>query len=188
MSYTIEAPAFTKIEKIFFRRLMEEQSGCHYCAKPLEIDSLQVILRGPAPTYAEKLEDELRELRIYRSREENVPAYYIFSNRTLFDIILKMPQSDAELLGVYGFGSVKVERYGRDIIEITSQYVQQPEPDSDEVHLTCLDCSVRVEQEISVPQGLYNQIQDAGFSLGSLCNDILKQWILDRKVAASSGD
>lgn len=61
---------------------------------------------------------ELKELRLNFAKDEKVPAYYIFNDETLNDIICKMPKSKDELLKVKGFGKVKVGKYGDKIIEV----------------------------------------------------------------------
>ncbi|MGG1638844.1 NERD domain-containing protein [Paenibacillus sp. NRS-1760] len=69
-----------------------------------------------------KDEAQLRELliayRLKTSREENVKAYFIFNNNEMDEIIAKYPTSEEELLMVKGFGKVKVEKYGKQILSI----------------------------------------------------------------------
>jgi superfamily II DNA helicase RecQ len=42
----------------------------------------------------------------------------IFSDRSLYDLVAKKPRTKEELLGVFGFGQVKCERHGGDIIAV----------------------------------------------------------------------
>ena len=70
--------------------------------------------------------DIFRELRTYRweiSRLENVKPYFIYNDNQLKDLISKMPQSREELLNVSGFGEIKVEKYGADILGIIKKYI-----------------------------------------------------------------
>ena len=46
------------------------------------------------------------------------PFYYIFNDETLEDILNKMPKTKEELLKVRGFGKVKVNKYGEEIIGV----------------------------------------------------------------------
>ncbi|MGD9474352.1 MAG: HRDC domain-containing protein [Eubacteriaceae bacterium] len=60
----------------------------------------------------------LKDFRLKKSREENVKAYYIFTDKQLENLLEQRPESKAELLNVSGFGAVKTEKYGDEIIEI----------------------------------------------------------------------
>jgi ATP-dependent DNA helicase RecQ len=55
---------------------------------------------------------KLKALRLAIAREENVPAFVIFSDATLVDMCGKHPRSKVEFLSVSGVGQVKLERYG----------------------------------------------------------------------------
>ncbi len=68
---------------------------------------------GPGDT---ELEKALRALRKALAEEGKVPPYVIFSDRTLLDLLDQRPASEGELLGVFGLGKVKVERYGKAIL------------------------------------------------------------------------
>ncbi|MBQ9887120.1 MAG: NERD domain-containing protein [Lachnospiraceae bacterium] len=68
------------------------------------------------------LYNELRGYRWDKSKEENIKPYYIFNNSQLDDLINKKPRDKFELLRIAGFGEVKVNKYGDDIIRIISKY------------------------------------------------------------------
>ncbi len=59
----------------------------------------------------------LRELRTQIAREEGVPPYMIFSDRTLVDMCVKQPFDRRELLEVTGVGENKYGRYGQRFLE-----------------------------------------------------------------------
>ncbi|SEC00447.1 NERD domain-containing protein [Paenibacillus sp. GP183] len=65
-----------------------------------------------------QLREELTAFRLKTSREENVKAYYIFNNSEMEEIIARHPISEEELLEVKGFGKIKVEKYGKEILNI----------------------------------------------------------------------
>jgi len=65
----------------------------------------------------EALALKLRALRKRLADEAAVPPYVIFSDRTLLDLLASKPKNDEELLGVFGLGKVKVERYGAAILQ-----------------------------------------------------------------------
>jgi len=62
--------------------------------------------------------DALRGWRAQLAREQNVPAYVIFHDRTLRDIAQLRPASLSELTRVGGIGGSKVGRYGEAVLDI----------------------------------------------------------------------
>lgn len=64
---------------------------------------------------------ELRKYRLDKSREENVKPYFLYSNLQLKALVKAKPKSVEELRKVNGFGNVKCERYGKDIVEIVNK-------------------------------------------------------------------
>jgi len=70
----------------------------------------------------DNLYQELKNYRLEKSREENIKAYYIFTNAQLSDLIDKKPRTNEELEEIKGFGKVKVEKYGDEIIKIINEF------------------------------------------------------------------
>jgi len=60
----------------------------------------------------EPLFERLRELRREIAAEQQVPAYVVFSDKSLADMAVSRPTSREEFLGVHGVGEAKLERYG----------------------------------------------------------------------------
>jgi ATP-dependent DNA helicase RecQ len=60
--------------------------------------------------------DQLRELRLSIAKEENMPPYIIFSDKSLVDMCVKLPRNKQEMLQVSGVGENKYERYGERFI------------------------------------------------------------------------
>lgn len=69
----------------------------------------------------ERLRSELKAYRLRKSREEQVKAYYIFNNKEMEALIMKDPKCEEDMLCVAGFGKIKVEKYGKDILDIFSK-------------------------------------------------------------------
>lgn len=65
---------------------------------------------------------ELKAYRLRKSREENIKPYFIYNDNQLKDLISKMPRSKEELKTVSGFGEIKANKYGDDIIRIMCKY------------------------------------------------------------------
>lgn len=64
----------------------------------------------------------LKALRFQLARQENLPAYIIFSNACLADMAEKAPENLAEFLEVSGVGEVKAARYGRVFLDEIAKY------------------------------------------------------------------
>ncbi len=58
----------------------------------------------------------LKEWRLARAREDEVPAYMVFNDRTLAELVARTPQTLAELAAVPGIGPAKLERYGAELL------------------------------------------------------------------------
>ncbi len=65
---------------------------------------------------------ELKAYRLKKSREENIKPYFIYNDNQLKDLISKMPRNKEELKIVSGFGEIKANKYGDDIMKILGQY------------------------------------------------------------------
>ena len=51
-----------------------------------------------------------------------MPAYTVMHQSTLMEIASLIPKTKAELLAIKEFGKAKYEKYGEEILEITSGY------------------------------------------------------------------
>ena len=62
----------------------------------------------------------LKKYRLDQSRKENIKPYFIFNNLQLEEIVKKSPKNRSELLTINGFGTVKCDKYGDEILRIIS--------------------------------------------------------------------
>ena len=60
-----------------------------------------------------QLFQRLRNLRARTARMQGVPAYVVFTDRTLREMALARPRTVAELRAVSGVGDAKASRYGK---------------------------------------------------------------------------
>ena len=67
----------------------------------------------------------LKALRARLARQEDVPAYIVFSNATLADMASKKPQNMAELLQISGVGYIKAARYGETFLREIAAYYKE---------------------------------------------------------------
>lgn len=65
--------------------------------------------------------EQLKNFRRTQSKQENIKPYYIFNDAQLKELIAKNPKTKDELLKVSGFGPVKTEKYGDEILKILMQ-------------------------------------------------------------------
>jgi exodeoxyribonuclease VII large subunit len=61
---------------------------------------------------------KLKEWRMIKARQENVPAFRVFVNKTLEGIAALKPKNKEELLTIKGIGKRKFEKYGREVLEM----------------------------------------------------------------------
>ena len=71
-----------------------------------------------------ELFDELRSLRLTIAREEGMPPYIVFSDRTLADMSAKAPCDKASMLRVSGVGEAKYEKYGSRFIQAVTEFLE----------------------------------------------------------------
>lgn len=76
------------------------------------------------PVYGnnEKLFEELRALRADIAEKENRPAFTVFSNASLADMVQKRPTNITDFLNVSGVGEYKAQKYGSAFIKIITEF------------------------------------------------------------------
>ena len=62
--------------------------------------------------------EALRACRQSLASEHNVPAYVIFHDKTLHEMLAYRPQTAAEMLGISGVGQTKLDRYGDQFLAV----------------------------------------------------------------------
>ncbi len=70
---------------------------------------------------ATELYRRLREWRSERARTEGVPAYTVFSDRTLRELAASRPRDVATLLQTWGLGSSRVARFGPELLAVIAE-------------------------------------------------------------------
>jgi DNA helicase-2/ATP-dependent DNA helicase PcrA len=93
---------------------------CAGCGKPLvsAADRTRGRCAECPPAYDEAVFDRLRAWRLERARTDSVPAYVVFTDATLEAIAERAPASVAELATINGVGTVKLERYGAQVLAL----------------------------------------------------------------------
>lgn len=71
------------------------------------------------------LHEKLKEFRLNVSKVEGTLPYMILSGNTLKEISGRYPLDEEQLKDISGIGSVKINKYGEDIIDIVKTYVNE---------------------------------------------------------------
>lgn len=112
----------------FDERIDDCGSSCDRCRTGTE-DALAVHVdragtsRGdlrsglPPDVLDPELFDILRKLRKQIADREGVPAFVVFSDASLRQMVARKPKTESGLLAVSGVGRIKLERYGSDFLK-----------------------------------------------------------------------
>lgn len=80
------------------------------------------IKEAKAKTTKNSLFETLRKLRYEIAKEDEVPAYVIFSDAALRQMETLRPMSDEEFLAIDGVGKAKLEKYGSEFINAIIEF------------------------------------------------------------------
>jgi ATP-dependent DNA helicase RecQ len=114
----------------YFDELIDDcGSSCDRCRKGTNdvVTSRPTVapeVRGSLPPEVldPELFDALRKLRKQIADREGVPAYVVFSDASLRQMVARKPQTRSGLLAVSGVGKVKLERYGSEFLDALARF------------------------------------------------------------------
>lgn len=75
--------------------------------------------------YDEKLFELMREKRKKLADQKGIPPYAIFPDTTLMEMAYYFPETDEQMMQIYGVGSVKLKRYGKTFGKIIKDYLEE---------------------------------------------------------------
>lgn len=78
----------------------------------------------------------LRELRNDLAKEKDLIHYQIFTQKALYEICEVLPITKKQLLDINGFGKVRVEKYGSQILEVIAAYCEENDIETDDFLLS----------------------------------------------------
>ncbi len=78
--------------------------------------------------------NELVQIRNYISENENLPPYIVASTKTLVQMADYMPETEKDLLKIYGFGKKKLARFGAQFLEVINDYIAENDLQSEMIH------------------------------------------------------
>ncbi|MBW0114872.1 ATP-dependent DNA helicase UvrD2 [Pseudonocardia abyssalis] len=95
---------------------------CRVCGSPLlGVDALKMRRCTDCPSDVDtELLDRLRGWRADEAREQQVPAYVVFTDATLTAIAEHRPADSAALVSIPGIGARKLDRYGPAVLALVS--------------------------------------------------------------------
>ena len=93
----------------------------------------KAVLQKTAPTKKKTIASKrdpilsikLRELRDEIRIKENIPAFQIFTQETLYAMSEAIPRTEKELLKISGMGKIRVNKYGAQILETIEVYCKE---------------------------------------------------------------
>ena len=93
---------------------------CRVCGAPLlGADAMKMRRCGDCPSDVDtELLDRLRGWRAEQARQQQVPAYVVFTDATLTAIAEHRPADTAALVAIPGIGARKLDRYGADVLAL----------------------------------------------------------------------
>lgn len=69
--------------------------------------------------------EALRQLRSQLSKEQKLPPYMIFSDKTLYELAEKQPKTPVEFLRIKGVGENKLEKYGEAFLAVLNEAAEE---------------------------------------------------------------
>ncbi|MCM1105198.1 MAG: DNA helicase RecQ [Clostridium sp.] len=99
-------------------RMAEEKESERNRAGARRVKSTDALTRA-----GYELFEKLRALRLEIAREESMPPYIIFNDRTLIDLCVKMPRTKADMLNVSGVGEYKFAKYGQRFLDEVNRFL-----------------------------------------------------------------
>ena len=128
----VENMILKKIEN--FGSLSITEKGLEYLNKPTELSIPEIENKAdfkepPSITPTESgdmnLLNKLKDLRKKIADKKSIPPYVIFQDPSLVEMTIRYPVKFEELSSIFGVGEGKSKKYGKEFLELISEYVEQ---------------------------------------------------------------
>ena len=128
----VENMILKKIEN--FGSLSITEKGLEYLNNPTEllipeIENKADFKESPSVTATESgdmnLLNKLKDLRKKIADKKSIPPYVIFQDPSLVEMTIRYPVKFEELSSIFGVGEGKSKKYGKEFLELISEYVEQ---------------------------------------------------------------
>lgn len=137
-------------------------------ARPVLKGEAKIIVSLPKTIISESITNdlfkELRSLRLNIAKQENIPPYVVFSDKTLQDMTTKLPLNKEAMLEVTGVGEIKFEKYGEAFLEVIRVSVNSLATEEKQV-------LPKSEPKNKIPSHVISwQLYQEGYSLDEIAN------------------
>jgi hypothetical protein len=129
--------------------------------------------RQPESIIHPELYADLRRWRNNLADQDNIPAYMILPQKSIIDLMHKLPTTLPGLKAIKGIGQAKIKQFGVEIVDIISRFCTENEIIPPQVEIPA------VEKRIKVSSG---KISFEMFSAGKTIPEIA----MERKIAPST--
>ena len=109
-------PVLRGEQAVDFRETEDGRAASRSTTKTAGADAL------PADGPERALFETLRERRRALAREQDVPPYVIFNDKTLRAMVEHRPQTPSEFRALHGVGDVKLDRYGDTFLSVIQKF------------------------------------------------------------------
>ncbi|OUR91333.1 helicase [Flavobacteriales bacterium 34_180_T64] len=114
---------FSKLSNGFkVTTFLESRAKSVFLAKEKPKKPRKLVIDG---TTNVELFELLRELRNAIASDKDLVHYQVFTQKALYEMCETFPTNKDELLKVNGFGKVRVEKYGTDILKVIREYCDE---------------------------------------------------------------
>jgi ATP-dependent DNA helicase RecQ len=124
----------------------------------VDIDSSNMIIKKSyskeykKETVTNETFEKFRELRSSLAKEGGVPAYLIFSDKTLSEISSKLPLNKEEFLNISGVGEAKLEKFGDVFIKLCASLKNEGAKERKELSKTYLETRDLIENKNTIKE------------------------------------
>ncbi|WP_228376369.1 HRDC domain-containing protein [Chryseobacterium sp. JAH] len=98
---------FNEAKSLLNKNSVKDSKAVKYSAEDEMLSDNEIIIL-----------DALKIWRSEKAKEQNLPSYFIATNKELVSVAKYKPAKKEELLDIKGFGKHKIENYGEEILEI----------------------------------------------------------------------
>jgi len=118
-----------------------------------------------------ELYELLKAWRNNKAKYFGLPVYMVLPQKTLFEVVDKMPVSETALLKINGFGKKKVQTFGGEIIEIILQFLQM-----NNIEIPEKEISIEIQTTKQKPEkGLTHKLSFELFKAGKTIQEIARE-------------
>ncbi|AYN02170.1 HRDC domain-containing protein [Chryseobacterium sp. 3008163] len=98
---------FNEYKDVVTKNIVKDSKAVKYSAEDEMLSPDEIVIL-----------DALKIWRSEKAKEQNLPSYFIATNKELLSVAKYKPVKKEELLDIKGFGKHKIENYGEEILEI----------------------------------------------------------------------